>query len=217
MNINWEELIKGASDTLAASDNNNKQAGFNPVGLARGTRDFMVGIPGAIQEGARVLRRGGRALAALPGQAMGLLPMLGAFGGGAGGAAGVPAATGALGGSLTKRSLIPKASGTASVYSLAENPMAIADFHNIAPTKVAGAMFDSLAWAAQNRAANAVLNSTTGTTPTGQVAGRADGRAGQALPTTQELEIISKYPELQEILEHPENKAYLERLLQEKQ
>jgi hypothetical protein len=74
--------------------------------------------------------------------------------------------------------------------------------------KFANAIYDPLIWAARNRVANHVLNEVTKTNPLGM---------SEATKTTQEnpkqLELVSKYPELEELLKDEQNKAYLNKLL----
>lgn len=81
--------------------------------------------------------------------------------------------------------------------------------------KVGGFILDPLVAAAERRAANSVLNGITKTTPFGEY----DSEATPAPPQpqkhkggTEQLQLISKYPELAKLLEDEKNKEYLAQL-----
>lgn len=78
--------------------------------------------------------------------------------------------------------------------------------------KQADAIFDSLGDAVKRRIANSVINEVTKTNPLGLPSEEVRHKASVKSP--QELEITSKYPEMQELLKDEQNKAYLQRLLQ---
>ena len=76
------------------------------------------------------------------------------------------------------------------------------------PIKVGGDLVtDALTAAVRNRLANKAIDAVT----LGPKAGDPLNPAGE----DKKLEIISKYPEMAELLKKEENKAYLEKLLKE--
>ena len=234
MNINWDEISNGMNAEL------HKKAGvpINPAevdavagGVATGAKTVARNWRG-VATGAGVVGAGavagvpwaagrvGSALGGVVDGAMGYIPgllgMMGGFGGGAGksiASAGAGAAHG-YGGRMSLLSL-PKGEPTSMM-----NPV-------MGPANKLAGFMDNLTWAAKNRVANHMINTATGTKPeVGQVDPMTGGYEEPYGATTsgtphksekEQIELVTKYPEIQEMLKNPETRKYLETLLTQQQ
>lgn len=80
-----------------------------------------------------------------------------------------------------------------------------------APTQVKLALFDPIMWSVRNRVANHIVNEVTKTNP---LAMDLDNKLNLTEDeAAKNIELVSKYPELENLLKDEQNKAYLKKLL----
>lgn len=184
MNIDWDELNKGAASEMEkVAWNINPFDGFGAVsGLKNMAGGIMDQVGKLLPLGIAAMSGGGKAKAVAP------RPSGGAV-----------------------RTLLPDMAG--QVGSISHSGKAIMGY---APppalAKVAATGIESVVWAARNRVANSILNQVTKTNP---LAMQLPSGASATDVDRRKIELTSKYPEMQELLENPENQEYLERLLSE--
>jgi hypothetical protein len=91
-----------------------------------------------------------------------------------------------------------------------KNPLTV--YNSNQPVFKRAGIMDDVTDAARKRMVNSVLNEVTKTNPLG-----VDSPRPQPIPqnTEKEIQLVSEYPEIKEMLKNEENKAYLERLLKE--
>lgn len=95
---------------------------------------------------------------------------------------------------------------TSGVNSLGAPKMAMFGLRD----KLAGGVMEALTDAAKRRVANSVLNEFTTTNPLGMDLPAQAQKQQEA----KKLELVSAHPEIAQMIENPQTKAYLERLLQ---
>jgi hypothetical protein len=196
-------------------------AGINAVGAIPGVGNAVsLGAMGAdllmpqswrgnINKAIKMPYRAAKAVASIPGKISGAIS-------GAGHALGsmAPVLLSALSGGARKgpaAQLAPQRTsmlthGLEGVHSLGSPRTVTAEYSE----KLAGVM-DAISDAAKRRVANSVLNEVTNTTPLGT----ALAAPQQTASDKAKLELTSAHPEISQMLENPQTKAYLERLLQE--
>ena len=104
--------------------------------------------------------------------------------------------------------MLPPQHGGVSTW---RNPLSV---HNPSqPVFKRAGIMDDVADVARKRVVNSVINEVTKTNPFG-----VDSPRPQMAPqnSEKEIQLVSEYPEIKEMLKNEENKAYLERLLKEK-
>lgn len=104
--------------------------------------------------------------------------------------------------------MLPSQHGGVSTW---RNPLSV---HNPSqPVFKRAGIMDDVADVARKRVVNSVINEVTKTNPFG-----VDSPRPQMAPqnSEKEIQLVSEYPEIKEMLKNEENKAYLERLLKEK-
>jgi hypothetical protein len=79
------------------------------------------------------------------------------------------------------------------------------------PMQVKLAFFDPIMWSARNRVANHILNEVTKTNPLSMDLPNKTNLNEEE--TAKNLELVTKYPELENLLKDEQNKAYLKKLL----
>lgn len=208
MNIDWKELEQGFTQELAKTsglrDGFNKIKNITPklkpivkpaiavgagTGLVNAAGDAMSGIGNMVDSAKSLLPMGLMGLAAMSGGGKGA----GASGGG----------THTYYPSQHSPSYLTPDPGTVSGFS---NPRKYSS-----PFKQADVIFDSLGEAVKRRVANSILNEVTSTNPLGMDLPGAAANTDKVKP--EELEITSRYPEMQAMLQDEKNKAYLQKLL----
>jgi hypothetical protein len=103
--------------------------------------------------------------------------------------------------------LLPSQHG--GVSSL-KNPLSV--YNPAQPIFKRAGIMDDVADAARKRMVNSVLNEVTKTNPLGVDSPRQQSTSHNS---EKEIQLVSEYPEIKEMLKNEENKAYLERLLKE--
>jgi hypothetical protein len=172
----------------------NPSKGVNPIKPAVAAGTVFAG-KGVIEEGKNKLNE----LASLVGNTLGAAPgLLSSLFSGQGR---MPQA-----GSAPGYVLPPQRGGVSSW----KNPLTV--YNSNQPFFKRAGIMDDVTDAARKRVVNSVLNEVTKTNPLG-----VDSPRQQPIPhnTEKEIQLVSEYPEIKEMLKNEENKAYLERLLKE--
>lgn len=104
--------------------------------------------------------------------------------------------------------MLPPQHGGVSTW---RNPLSV--YNPSQPVFKRAGIMDDVADVARKRVVNSVINEVTKTNPFG-----VDSPKPQMTPqnSEKEIQLVSEYPEIKEMLKNEENKAYLERLLKEK-
>lgn len=198
MKLDWTELLNGADSVFEKTAQTKVSSGGvkKPMikGVAAGTA-LGAGAAGAGALGSGVLGTAMNSLGGLSGIAA-LLPLL---------------ASGGKRKEFQRPPTIHVHTGKrpTALDALPENQVGGFNSMNYGePIKVAGDIItDALTAAVRNRLANRAIDAVT-TAPN-----KIDSKGSSA--EDKKLEIVSKYPEMEELLKKEENKAYLEKLLKE--
>jgi hypothetical protein len=204
MNIDWNELTQGFQQEMEKSAAWDISAGKKLIPWATGAGAVGVGVKGVGVAQDALKGVGSFVDSAKTWAPIGLAALFGM--GGAGGAKqqGGGVVNNYLSSKLNPSYLTPDPGTVSSISS----PRAYAS-----SVKQADAIFDMLGDTVKRRIANSVVNEITKTNPLGmRIADNAEASASGPHPS--EVELTSKYPEMQELLKDEKNKAYLRKLLQ---